>query len=89
MTFFAPDNEAFPAMDICRRAIERGGAVPAAVNAANEQAVALFRRGAIGFADISRLAEKTVERSWPQGGTLETILAADTESRRLILEEIG
>ena len=89
LTFFAPDNEAFPAMDICRRAIERGGAVPAAVNAANEQAVALFRRGAIGFADISRLAEKTVERSWPQGGTLETILAADTESRRLILEEIG
>lgn len=89
LTFYKPDYEAFPAMGICRRAIERGGVVPAAVNAANEQAVESFRKGAVGFADISRLVGTILEKDWPKEATLENIRTADAQSRRLILEEIG
>ncbi|MCL2488996.1 MAG: 1-deoxy-D-xylulose-5-phosphate reductoisomerase, partial [Oscillospiraceae bacterium] len=42
LTFYQPDNEAFPALQIWRRAMALGGLYPAAVDAANEQAVALF-----------------------------------------------
>ena len=41
-----------PLPGICREALRRGGLVPAAANGANEQAVALFLEGKIGFLDI-------------------------------------
>ena len=56
LTFYAPDDAAFPAVNLCREALRRGGLYPAAVNAANEQAVALFLEGKIGFMQIARLA---------------------------------
>ncbi len=84
LTFFAPDDATFPGMNICRRAIARGGVVPAAVNAANEQAVALFLAGKIGFLDISRLAGEMLERHWSGTVTLEEIEAADREARALV-----
>lgn len=89
LTFFAPDDKAFPAVNICRKALKQGGVTTAAVNGANEQAVALFRQKKIGFADISRLVGTMLERSWDQAPTLDNILVADAESRRLITEEIG
>ena len=52
LTFFPPDNEAFPCMAICRDALRRGGLMPAAVNCANEEANLLFRQGKIRFLDI-------------------------------------
>lgn len=82
LTFFAPDDEAFPAMGVCREAIRRGGLYPAAVNAANEQAVALFLEGKIGFGDITRLAAAPLRRTLPVDGGLSDILAADAEARR-------
>ena len=84
LTFFAPDDATFPGMNICRRAIARGGVAPAAVNAANEQAVALFLAGKIGFLDISRLAGEMLERHWSGTVTLEEIEAADREARALV-----
>ena len=86
LTFFAPDNEAFPAMELCREAITRGGLYPAAINGANEQAVALFLEGRISFADITQLNALTLERDWPECRCVEDILAADAESRRLVRE---
>ena len=82
LTFFAPDDEAFPAMGVCREAIRRGGLYPAAVNAANEQAVALFLEGKIGFGDITRLAAAPLRRTLPVDGGLSDILATDAEARR-------
>ena len=52
LTFFPPDGEAFPCLELCREALRRGGLVPAAVNGANEAAVALFLEGKIRFLDI-------------------------------------
>ena len=65
LTFYPPDREAFPCLELCREALRRGGLVPAAANGANEQAVALFLEGKIGFLDISRLVEAAMDRQDP------------------------
>ncbi len=82
LTFFRPDYASFVCMDACRRAIARGGLAPAAVNAANEQAVALFREGRIGFGDIGRLVCRALEVSLPAAdGSVEQILQTDRAVR--------
>ncbi len=88
LTFCAPDDETFRGPSICREAITRGGLYPAAVNAANEQAVALFLEGRIGFADIARLTAAPLAQ--PLGdGNLEDILRIDQDMRRETLGAIS
>ena len=82
LTFHRPDDETFPGMGICRKAITRGGLYPAAVNAANEQAVALFLAGKIGCLDIARLCGQALEWSLPVDNSVQGILETDRESRR-------
>lgn len=89
MTFYEPDEETFRCLPICREAIKRGGMTPAAVNGANEQAVALFMEGKIGFMDIPRLVEKALLASWPTSGTVETVLETDRAARELVLANLG
>lgn len=84
LTFYPPDREAFPCLELCREALRRGGLVPAAANGANEQAVALFLEGKIGFLDIPRLVEAAMDRQAPGVVTLETILEADQEARAFV-----
>ena len=90
LTFFRPDYDTFVCIGACREAIARGGLYPAAVNAANEQAVSLFRQEKIGFLDIGTLVCSALEHALPgtggKGETLEEILAADEESRRYTME---
>ena len=88
LTFFEPDYETFPLMNVCRKAITIGGAAPAAVNGANEQAVALFLQDKIGFCDISRLVAATLDREWGNADSVEAILAADREARRLVRDAV-
>ena len=71
-------------MELCREALRRGGLVPAAANGANEQAVALFLEGKIGFLDIPRLVESAMDRQAAGEVTLENVLAADREARKLV-----
>lgn len=84
LTFYPPDREAFPCLELCREALRRGGLVPAAANGANEQAVALFLEGKIGFLDIPRLVEAAMARQAPGVVTLETVLEADREARAFV-----
>lgn len=78
LTFYAPDDEAFPAMNLARRALTMGGLYPAALNAANEVAVGAFIAGEIGFTDITRLAAAALEQSLPSPTSVEEVFAADT-----------
>lgn len=55
LSFYKPDYEAFPCMDICRNAINVGGLMPCAVNCANEEANLLFRQEKIAFHEIPEL----------------------------------
>ena len=84
LTFYPPDREAFPCLELCRAALRRGGLVPAAANGANEQAVALFLEGKIGFLDIPRLVGAAMDRQDPGVVTLEAVLEADREARAFV-----
>ena len=59
LSFESPDDETFIFPNLARFAMKEGGALPAAMNAANEAAVELFLKGKIGFADIFELVENT------------------------------
>ncbi len=82
LTFFAPDEERFPATRIAREAIEAGGGAPAVLNAANEIAVEAFLNGQIGFTRITAVAQSTLASySAAAPASLEDVLALDAEAR--------
>lgn len=83
LTFFEPDNQAFPCMDLCRRALQKGGGYPAAANAANEVANAAFRQGRIALPKIAECIEAALDMPLPPAITEQDILAIDAECRRL------
>ncbi|MBQ4578377.1 MAG: 1-deoxy-D-xylulose-5-phosphate reductoisomerase [Clostridia bacterium] len=82
LTFFAPDEETFPAMKLCREVMERGGNFGAAVNGANEVAVAAFLAGKIPFGKIYPTVERAA-RAVPflQDPTLDDIFDTDRRVR--------
>ena len=88
LTFYAPDDEAFPAMNLARRALTLGGLYPAALNAANEVAVGAFIAGEIGFTDITRLAAQALEQTLPVPTSVEDVFAADEMVRKQTREAI-
>lgn len=80
--FRVPDPGRYPALELAYRALREGGAMPAVLNAANEEAVEFFRRRLIRFTDIPRLIGAVMEmvpnRSTPD---LPAILEADRAAR--------
>ncbi|MBE7091618.1 MAG: 1-deoxy-D-xylulose-5-phosphate reductoisomerase [Clostridiales bacterium] len=60
LTFFEPDYDKFPCLQLAFEAIKMGGNIPCALNAANEVAVDLFLNGKIGFCDIPQMIEHTI-----------------------------
>lgn len=90
LSFSKPDMEAFPCLKLARQCAEAGGTVCAAMNGANEEAVALFLQDKIGFYDIYDLVARAVDEAVPGSGTdLEQILDADRAARRLVRETWG
>ncbi|MCB5424755.1 1-deoxy-D-xylulose-5-phosphate reductoisomerase [Altererythrobacter sp. CC-YST694] len=84
LTFFAPDEERFPATRLAREAVQAGGAAPAVLNAANEVAVEAFLAGQIAFTDISAKVDRMLSRAIPSApATLDEVLAVDAETRAL------
>lgn len=82
LNFEKPNEELFPATRIAREAIEAGGAAPAVLNAANEIAVGAFLNGQIAFTNITIVAESVLARYRPPvPGTMEDVLAIDSEAR--------
>ena len=62
LTFEPPDLDRFPALELCREALKAGSGAPTILSAANEVAVQEFLAGRIGFLDIVRIVERTLER---------------------------
>lgn len=77
----------FPALRLAFAVAAAGGTMPAVYNAANEEAVAAFLGGKIRFTEIPQTVERVVERiaTVPEP-SLEDILAADREARRIAHE---
>lgn len=63
LDFEVPDLQRFPALRLAREALEEGGAAPIVLNAANEEAVASFLAGEIGFSEIARVVEEALAAS--------------------------
>ena len=83
LTFAAPDEESFPLLAAARRAFLVGGGAGAALNAANEVAVAAFLAEGLSFLGISDTVLQ-VCADMPHAAhahTLEEILAIDSEAR--------
>ena len=90
LTFEKPDTETFRCLPLCTEAVKRGGLAPAAVNGAGEEAVGLFLSGRIKFLEIAELAEKALDSVHNKNDiTLEDVLYADSEARRLVRESIN
>ena len=100
LTFHAPDHERFPALSMARAALERGCGAPAALNAANETAVAAFLDRRIGFLDIAAAVAETLERldragdlvAGADGDAVEVAMMVDQASRRVasdVLSNVG
>ena len=82
LTFFAPDEERFPATRLARQAAEAGGAAPAVLNAANEIAVAAFLAGQVGFMRIAANVERVLAAGVPSApSSLDEVLAIDHDTR--------
>ena len=88
LSFYEPDTNAFGCLEICKKAIDKGGLVPTAVNAANEVAVSLFLQDKIGFLDIEKIAldayenQKRVEYS-----TVDEVIETDMMARETVLKK--
>ncbi|MBR4762390.1 MAG: 1-deoxy-D-xylulose-5-phosphate reductoisomerase, partial [Clostridia bacterium] len=89
LTFSHPDTENFRCLPLCIKAIEKGGLYPAAINGANEQAVALFLGGKIGFLRIAELNEAAMENQKSVGEyTLDDIFEADRAARQFVTDMV-
>jgi len=89
LTFNPVDGERFPALALAYRALRAGGTMPAVLNAANEAAVEAFLEERIGFLQIPRLIQETMDRHRTgQSLSLEDILHAHSwaqqEARKII-----
>ncbi len=91
LSFYPPDEAAFPLLPLAFRAIKAGGAVPATLNAANEIAVSAFLQENIAFYQISEAVQRTTDRllsDAKQAKSLDEILFYDREARKLTEEYI-
>jgi 1-deoxy-D-xylulose-5-phosphate reductoisomerase len=82
LDFAPPDRERFPCLALAYRALEQGGTAPAALNAANEEAVAAFLDGKAPFLAIPETIQEILETE-PRtpAATLEDVLEADARAR--------
>ena len=82
LLFKEPDLARFPCLRLAHEALETGGTAPAALNAANEVAVAAFcENERITFADIPSVVEGALANVNGSGTSLEEMIAADASAR--------
>ncbi len=88
LSFYEPDTTAFGCLEICKKAIAKGGLVPTAVNAANEEAVKLFLQDKIGFLNIESIALDAYEnQSKINYSTIEEVIETDKAAREAVLNK--
>jgi len=82
LDFAPPDRAKFPCLSLACRALEQGGTAPAALNAANEEAVAAFLDGTVPFPAIPELIEEVLEAE-PRtaASSLDAVLESDRRAR--------
>jgi 1-deoxy-D-xylulose-5-phosphate reductoisomerase len=83
LTFEPPDEVRFPSLRLARAALRAGGTAPITLNAANEEAVAAFLAGRVGFLAIPEVVERALEAHPSQPlASLDDVAAVDELARR-------
>jgi len=79
------DGERWPCVGLAREAMARGGTAPAALNAADEVAVAWFLEGRVSFTAIPDILERALEaHEVRRGDSVEALLEVDAEVREFL-----
>eukprot|EP00871_Galdieria_phlegrea_P001022 jgi/Galph1/1920/GphlegSOOS_G610.1 len=89
LSFKEPDREKYPCLELAYEAGRRGGTMPAVLNAANEEAVARFRKEEITYLEIPEVIQATLQRHdlmLVASPSLEDILYADQWARTMVRE---
>lgn len=82
LTFEPVDYERFPCVKLAMKSIEIGGVAPAVLNAANEVAVCRFLNEEIGYIDIPKIVEKSLDKlSFAGEISVEILKEIDLETR--------
>jgi 1-deoxy-D-xylulose-5-phosphate reductoisomerase len=90
LAFFEPDLTRFVSLRLAYGALRAGGSCPLVYNGANEAAVEAFCSGRIGFLDIERVVDYTLEEHAPKTlASLEEIMEADFLARETANRKIG
>lgn len=87
LTFAPIDNDAFPAVEMAKRAARIGGTMPAVFNGANEEAVAMFLNGKCRFGDITEYIYYAMDKhNTIKETSIENIESADLFARQMVHE---
>jgi len=90
LDFEPPDEARFPALRLAREALAAGPWAPPVMSAANEEAVAAFLQGRIGFLEITEVVERVTAATSPADpDSIEAVVALDSEARRRTAETIA
>ncbi|AKL97654.1 1-deoxy-D-xylulose-5-phosphate reductoisomerase [Endomicrobium proavitum] len=82
LEFLKPNFKKFPCLNIAYKAAKKGLTYPAALNGANEEAVAAFLDKKIKFTDIAKIVEKTVNAHKPaKKVSIDACIAANAWAR--------
>jgi 1-deoxy-D-xylulose-5-phosphate reductoisomerase len=80
----------FPCLRLAREAMKKGGALPCALNAADEVAVAAFLDRRLPFLGIAEVIERVLARTpRVRFEKMDSVLAVDAEARRMASEEVS
>ncbi len=90
LDFAKVSTRRFPCLRLAREALRKGGAYPCVFNAADEVAVEAFLERRISFSGIAEVIERVLERTIKvKLLTIDDVLAADAEARRMAREEVA
>jgi 1-deoxy-D-xylulose-5-phosphate reductoisomerase len=80
----------FPCLRLAREAMNAGGALPCALNAADEVAVAAFLENRLPFLGIPEVVESVLAKTpGSKFNSISEVLAADAEARRQATESVA
>ncbi len=84
LTFYEPDRHTFPLLALAEKTARSGGILPCVMNAANEEAVALFLKEKISFAEIPEIVFDVVE----QYRNIKNFTLSDIEEANILAREL-
>jgi 1-deoxy-D-xylulose-5-phosphate reductoisomerase len=89
LDFEKASTRRFPCLRLAREAMKKGGALPAALNAADEVAVAAFLENRLPFTGIPEIIERVLARTpLTKLHSIDDVLHADNQARRQAFEAV-